>query len=65
MLTGTPTAANANVKKDERLQISNLTFYLNKLEEEQTKPTAVGGGSKKEHQHTKRRNNRGKQEIKH
>lgn len=43
MLRGTRVAASATGKRDGRFQISNPTFYLNKLEEEQTKPQAAGG----------------------
>lgn len=51
MLRGTRVAASATVKRDRRFQISNPTFYLNKLEEEQTKPQAAGGRNEKEHEH--------------
>lgn len=44
MLGGKLTAVNTYIKKEERCQINNLTFYLSKLEkEEQIKPNTRRG----------------------
>lgn len=44
VLGGKLTAVNTYIKKEERCQINNLTFYLSKLEkEEQIKPNTRRG----------------------
>lgn len=64
MLRGTCVAASATVKRDGRFQISNPTFHLNKLEEEQTKPQAAGGRNEKEHR-AQGGNSRGEPDTEH